>query len=45
MTRGRADARAAADGDRLTRALQAAEDAFVRELDGVTIGDLVRDRP
>lgn len=32
-----------AGGDRLIRALQAAEDAFARALDGVTIGDLVMD--
>jgi DNA-binding IscR family transcriptional regulator len=31
------------DGDRLARALDAAEEAFARELDAVTIGDLARD--
>ena len=31
------------DGDRLSRTLRAAEEAFARELDGVTIGDLMRE--
>jgi hypothetical protein len=31
------------DGGRLVRTLRAAEEAFARELDRVSIGDLVRD--
>jgi Rrf2 family protein len=34
---------AQADGDRLARTLAAAEEAFARELDAVSVSDLVRD--